>query len=76
MDTRREIGKFTAYVEVLRDFPSMCEKLNVRIVVGGHPDFYGLDVIMDELSNAAGHKVPFHANMTQVVQHAYLKSQV
>jgi hypothetical protein len=36
MDTRREIGKFTAYAEMM----------SVRMVVGGNRKFYGLDVIL------------------------------
>ncbi|HEX9609055.1 MAG TPA: hypothetical protein VGA06_02510 [Candidatus Paceibacterota bacterium] len=71
MDTRREIGKFTAYLEVLRDFPQMRDSLNVRVVVGGHPDFHGLDVILDELRDATDSAVPFKTTMTEVIQDAH-----
>jgi hypothetical protein len=60
MDTRREIGKFTAYAETL----------NARIVVGGDPGFYGLDVILFELSEATGSRFPFHETMEETAEHA------
>ncbi len=53
MDTRREIGKFTVYLELKQ----------ARVVVGGHPDFYGLSVIKDELDDAAGRELPFYTSM-------------
>ena len=62
MDTRREIGKFTAYAEMLNGA--------VRMVVGGSPDFYGLDVILFELSQAFGYKFPFYKTMDEVADHA------
>lgn len=75
MDTRREIGKFTAYLEVLRDFPELHGRLDTRVVVGGHPDFYGLDVIMDELSNAMNRQLLFYTNMKDVVRDAVLTAR-
>lgn len=62
MDTRREIGKFTAYAEMMNG--------NVRIVVGGDPDFYGLDVILFELTEAFGKPFPFHRTMADVANNA------
>ena len=70
MDTRREIGKFTAYLEVMRDFPELDDRLDVRVAVGGHPDFYGLSVIMDELQNAAGREVRFCTSMADLLLEA------
>ena len=67
MDTRREIGKFTAYLEVLKEFPELRGRLDTRIVVGGHPDFYGLSVIINELQNATGRYVPFFTTMEDTV---------
>lgn len=75
MDTRREIGKFTAYLEVLRDFPELHGRLDIRVVVGGHPDFYGLDVIMDELSNAMNRQLLFYTDMMDVVRDAILTAR-
>ncbi|MES2966403.1 MAG: hypothetical protein V4668_01290 [Patescibacteria group bacterium] len=72
MDTRREIGKFTAYLEVLRDFPELRGRLDARVVVGGHPQFHGLSVIMDELQNATGRDVPFFTNMKDLVYAAQI----
>jgi hypothetical protein len=60
MDTRREIGKFTAYNEMQK----------VRMVVGGDRRFYGLDVILYELSAAIGEPCPFYETMMDVVDHA------
>ena len=65
MDTRREIGKFTAYAETM----------NVRMVVGGDCAFYGLDVIMFELSEAFGERFPFYETTEDVVKHALLVAQ-
>lgn len=63
MDTRREIGKFTAYAEMV----------GARIVVGGDPCFHGLSVILFELAEAVGEEnFPFYNNMTDVVHHAFL----
>lgn len=70
MDTRREIGKFIAYLEVLQEFPELSDRLDTRIVVGGHPNFYGLDVILFELSAAIGKQFPFYKTMTEVVEAA------
>ncbi len=65
MDTRREIGKFTAYAETM----------NVRIVVGGDRNFHGLDVILFELSEAFGHHIPFYETMEEVAGKALLISR-
>lgn len=62
MDTRREIGKFTAFAEMM----------SVRMVVGGDKDFHGLDVILFELREAVGKEFPFHETMEEVVDHAIL----
>lgn len=65
MDTRREIGKFTAFAEMM----------NVRMVVGGHRGFYGLDVILYELSEAFGKPFPFYETMAEVVDHAIVTAR-
>ena len=52
-DTRREIGKFTAFKKLL----------GARIVVGGSEQFYGLSVIRDEFNDAAGEEFPFFTTM-------------
>ena len=57
MDTRREIGKFTAFAEMM----------NVRMVLGGDRAFYGLDVILFELSEAYKKPFPFYETMEQAV---------
>jgi hypothetical protein len=62
MDTRREMGKFTAFAEMM----------NVRMVVGGDRRFYGLDVILFELSEAFGKPFPFYETMEEVAEHALL----
>ncbi len=65
MDTRREIGKFTAFAEMM----------NVRMVVGGDRSFYGLDVILFELSEAYGKSFPFYENMEEVATNALLTAR-
>lgn len=65
MDTRREIGKFTAFAEMM----------NVRMVVGGDRDFHGLDVILFELSEAFGKPFPFYETMAEVANHAILTAR-
>jgi hypothetical protein len=60
MDTRREIGKFTAYAEMSE----------VRLAVGGEPGFHGLDVILFELRAALTANFPFFTSMRAVAQHA------
>jgi hypothetical protein len=62
MDTRREIGKFTAFAEMM----------NVRMVVGGDRGFYGLDVILFELSEAYGKPFPFYETMRDVATNALM----
>ena len=63
MDTRREIGKWTAFMGLLP----------VNVVVGGHPDFHGLSVILDELENASGKSFPFHLSVEAVVDAAFAR---
>lgn len=65
MDTRREIGKFTAFAEMM----------SVRIVVGGDRRFHGLDVILFELSEAVGRPFPFFETMAEVADHAILTAR-
>lgn len=65
MDTRREIGKFTAFAEMM----------NVRMVVGGDRRFHGLDVILFELSEAVGKPFPFYETMAEVADHAILTAR-
>lgn len=65
MDTRREIGKFTAYAEMM----------DVRMVVGGDRGFYGLDVILFELSEAYGKPFPFYETMEDVAMNALLTAR-
>ncbi len=65
MDTRREIGKFTAFAEMM----------NVRMVVGGNRGFHGLDVILFELSEAFGRPFPFYESMSEVVDRAILTAR-
>ncbi len=60
MDTRREIGKFTAYAEMM----------DVRIIVGGDPLFFGLDVILYELQEALGKPVMFFETMAVAAEAA------
>jgi hypothetical protein len=60
MDTRREIGKFTAYAEMM----------NTRIVLGGDEGFHGLDVILFELSEAVRGPFPFYKTMPEVIEAA------
>ena len=67
MDTRREIGKFTAYAEMMNG--------NVRMVVGGDPDFYGLDVILFELTEAFGKPFSFHQTMADVASNALQRAR-
>lgn len=70
MDTRRETGKLTAFAEVLLWFPELREKMDVRLVVGGDPNFHGLEVILFELSEAFGQSFPFYETMEDVVTNA------
>jgi hypothetical protein len=65
MDTRREIGKFTAFAEMM----------NIRMVVGGNRGFYGLEVILFELSEAIGEPFPFFETMAEAVNHAILTAR-
>ena len=65
MDTRREIGKFTAFAEMM----------DVRVVVGGDRRFHGLDVILFELGEAIGRPFPFYENMAEVAENAILTAR-
>ena len=65
MDTRREIGKFTAFAEMM----------NVRMVVGGDRSFHGLDVILFELSEAYGKPFLFYETMADVATNALLAAR-
>lgn len=65
MDTRREIGKFTAYAE----------REKVRMVVGGNRGFFGLDVILCELSQAYKKPFPFYETMDEVIENALLTAR-
>ena len=60
MDTRRELGKFTAFLTTY----------NARIAVGGNPEFYGLSVIRDELDDARNTAFPFYENMRDLATNA------
>ena len=62
MDTRREIGMFTAYADLMGP--------KVRVVVGGHPDFYGLDVILFWFRKVCGSEFQFHLTMPEIVADA------
>ncbi len=66
MDTRREIGKFTAFAEMM----------NVRMVVGGDRGFHGLDVILFELGEAYGKPFPFYETMVDVATNAILTARM
>ena len=58
MDTRRELGKFTALYEFF----------GARVVLGGDRRFYGLDVILNEFADAAGTDTfPFYESMSDLV---------
>ncbi len=62
MDTRREIGKFTAFTQTH----------GTRMVVGGNRSFYGLDVILNELADASGENpYPFYEDMVELADAAY-----
>ena len=75
MDTRRELGKLTAYLEMIRDFPWLRSQFSARFVIGGHCDFHGLSTILDELSIALGKEVPFYEDMETCVQHAFVAAR-
>ena len=62
MDTRREIGKFTAFKKMRR----LNRELDCRMVVGGSEDFYGLSVIRDELDDAEDKEFPFYTSMKEL----------
>lgn len=62
MDTRREVGKYTAFIQTH----------GARVVVGGHREFYGLDVMLNELADAAGEdSFPFYEDMGELADAAY-----
>lgn len=60
-DTRREVGKFTAYAEL---------GLKPRVVFGGETEFLGLSVILFELRAAMGETFKFYESMTDLVDRA------
>lgn len=62
MDTRREIGKFIVFAEMM----------NVRIVVGGNRKFHGLDVILFELGAVFRDQFVFYESMESVAKQAIL----
>ena len=53
MDTRRELGKWCAYLKLLE----------VSIVIGGDSNFPGLFSIRDEFNNAFGGVFPFYESL-------------
>ncbi len=65
MDTRRELGKFTAFAEMMK----------VRMVVGGNRNFHGLDVILFELRAAFGSQVMFCENMEDAAKYSILTAR-
>ena len=66
MDTRRELGKFTAYAEVVKEFSIIRHRLEARMVVGGDTRFHGLDVLLFELREAFNQQFPFYGTMGEV----------
>ena len=66
MDTRRELGKFTA----LRDL------LHARVVLGGDRRFHGLDVILNEFADAEGVVTfPFYESMAELAEAALAEAR-
>ena len=61
MDTRREIGKWTAWLKFQ----------GAKLVVGADPSFYGLSVIQDELNDAYGKPFHIYQSMEEVVTAAF-----
>ena len=64
-DTREEIGRWEVRMELQ----------GARVVFGGDPNFYGLDVIRTNLDDAMGHRVPVYASMRETAE-AALKTSV
>lgn len=75
MDTRRELGKFIAYLELLGSFPELKNRMDVRVAIGGDRRFHGLDVILFELGKAIGKPFPFYETMAEVVFHAIMTAR-
>jgi len=66
MDTRRELGKFTALVAMRK----------ARVVLGGNRQFHGLDVILNEFADAANvGKFPFYEKMDLLAEAALAKAR-
>ncbi|PJC56200.1 hypothetical protein CO026_01655 [Candidatus Kaiserbacteria bacterium CG_4_9_14_0_2_um_filter_41_32] len=66
MDTRREIGKYTAFMQTH----------GANLVVGGDKAFFGLSVILDELADAAGADTfEFHEDMGDLADAAIKVAQ-
>lgn len=63
MDTRREIGKFTGFMRI---------KGPLKMVIGGNRKFHGLDVILNELTDAFDEiEFPFYEDMGELADAAY-----
>ncbi|MEK7201432.1 MAG: hypothetical protein AAB737_02250 [Patescibacteria group bacterium] len=68
MDSRREIGKWTAYLE---------QDPELRVVVGADPRFYGLDQIQRELNDTLGDGLhfPIHSTLEDTVLAAVARAK-
>lgn len=64
MDTRRELGEWSARLELLG-------RERVRIVIGADPAFHGLDQIKRVFSEAIDGDFPIHASMEDTALAAY-----
>lgn len=66
MDTRRELGKFTA----------LYGWAGARVVLGGDRQFYGLDVILNEFADVSGTDTfPYYETMSELVEAALSESR-
>lgn len=66
MDTRRELGKYAALLEML----------GARIVIGGDRRFFGLDVILNEFADASAQdSFPFYETMEDLVSAALFEAR-
>jgi hypothetical protein len=66
MDTRRELGKFTAFLALQK----------ARVVLGGDRRFHGLDVILNEFADAANvGSFPFYERMDLLAEAALAKAR-
>lgn len=68
MDSRREIGKWTAYLE---------HNPELKVVVGADPRFYGLDQIQRELNDTLGDGLhfPIHSTLEDTVRAAVARAK-